>query len=232
MLSFAHSWRNFFISSLAISCEEKSSDSDRFFHCVTICSRIWRCLSLSLLLRDDITSVPPSERLFTYEVDDDDDDDYKGQNNDTYILRIPSMLCKAGLSRRAGFLKRANLNKRFSRDLIAAMLVDENKRSLISFSCSSSRSLVFPFQTTWCYSREQFLSNVVLRARVRMHSLWTNKRKTPLRTSRGLKWENKTYKLRRSIQSHLRLNFFPLRLQYLEESHWKLRLVFTFVLSK
>ena len=32
-----------------------------------------------------------------------------------------------------------------------------------------------------------------------MHNLWKNKRKIPLGTSRGLKWENKTYKLKRSI---------------------------------
>ena len=34
-----------------------------------------------------------------------------------------------------------------------------------------------------------------------MHNLCKNKKKIPLRISRGLKWENKTYKLKRSINS-------------------------------
>ena len=38
-------------------------------------------------------------------------------------------------------------NRRFSRDVIAAMLVDETKRSLISFFCSSTRSRTFHY----CY---------------------------------------------------------------------------------
>ena len=38
-------------------------------------------------------------------------------------------------------------NRRFSRDVIAATLVDENKRSLISFSCSSTRSCTFLYLT-------------------------------------------------------------------------------------
>ena len=38
-------------------------------------------------------------------------------------------------------------NRRFSREVIAAMLVDENKRSLISFFCSSTRSRTF----LYCY---------------------------------------------------------------------------------
>ena len=33
-----------------------------------------------------------------------------------------------------------------------------------------------------------------------MHNLCKNKKKIPLGTSRGLKWENKTYKLKRSIE--------------------------------
>ena len=46
---------------------------------------------------------------------------------------------------------------------------------------------------------EGIVSNVVAaRANVRITNE-KNKRKIPMRASRGLKWENKTYKLKRSI---------------------------------
>ena len=59
--------------------------------------------------------------------------------------------------------------------------------------------LVFPFQTTRYYCREKFVSNVVLCTCKFTYNVRKNKRKIPLRTTRGLKWENKKYKLKRSI---------------------------------
>ena len=45
------------------------------------------------------------------------------------------------------------------------------------FHCFNEMDLfVFPFQTTWCYSREQPLSNVVLCTCICMHNLWKNKK--------------------------------------------------------
>ena len=52
------------------------------------------------------------------------------------------------------------LNRRFSGDVITAMLVDENKRSLISFFCSSTRSRTF-LHCYWCLWR--LVENVLLK---------------------------------------------------------------------
>ena len=59
--------------------------------------------------------------------------------------------------KRVSFVKTASDNKesdyrKFSRDVIADMLVDENKRSLISFSYSSTRSHTFIY-CYWCLWR-------------------------------------------------------------------------------
>ena len=47
-----------------------------------------------------------------------------------------------------------------------------------------------------------------------MHNLWKNKRKIPLGRSRGLKWKNKMYKLKRSIDYAVQV-FYNAMLQYL-----------------
>ena len=44
-----------------------------------------------------------------------------------------------------------------------------------------------------------FLKSSYSRAYVCMRNLWKDKRQIPWRTSRGLNWENKTYKLKRSV---------------------------------
>ena len=67
----------------------------------------------------------------------------------------------------------------------------------VSATCKWTVRFVFPFQTTWCYSRKKLLSNVVFCTCICMNNLCKNKKKIPLGTSRGLKWENKTYKLKR-----------------------------------
>ena len=46
-------------------------------------------------------------------------------------------------------LTRDPIYRRFSRDMIAAMLADENKKFFISFFCSSTRSRTF-FYCSWC----------------------------------------------------------------------------------
>ena len=44
------------------------------------------------------------------------------------------------------------MNKRFSRDVIAVMLVDKNKSYLISFCLSCTRNLTFLY-CYWCFQR-------------------------------------------------------------------------------
>ena len=51
----------------------------------------------------------------------------------------------------------------FSRDIIVAVLVDENKRSLISFFCSSTRSHTFLY-CYWCLQR--LVENVLFGVRL------------------------------------------------------------------
>ena len=57
------------------------------------------------------------------------------------------------------------------------------------------------FSFSHCSPRELFLSNVVLFTCLCMHNLRNDKIKIPLRRSRGLNWENKTYKPKRSGNS-------------------------------
>ena len=52
------------------------------------------------------------------------------------------------LNSRRGEFSRVN-SPSFSRDVIAAMLADESKRSVISFFCWSTRSRTFPY-CYWC----------------------------------------------------------------------------------
>ena len=67
---------------------------------------------------------------------------------------------------------------------------------------------LFPFQVTWLYPKR----TVSFKCRpMHVHprtygsiknNLWKEKRHIPWRTSRGLNWESKTYKLKRSIQGN------------------------------
>ena len=56
------------------------------------------------------------------------------------------------------------------------------------------------------FSQENCFSQMSSHARastyICMHNLWQEKRHIPWRTARGLNWESKTYKLKRSIQGN------------------------------
>ena len=63
----------------------------------------------------------------------------------------------------------------------------------------------------WCYSKEQFLPNLVLSSCtcICTHKFWKDKRLDPLRTSCGLNWENKTYKLGPFISGGRGYSIYP-----------------------
>ena len=82
--------------------------------------------------------------------------------------------------------------------IIKSKLAGVNRQSRIMLVC-----FVFPFQSRW-YLRELFFSNVVLCTCIIYVCIICNRSKQiPWRISRGLNWENKTHKLKRSITSIL-----------------------------
>ena len=79
------------------------------------------------------------------------------------------------------------------------------------------------------YTQENCFSQMSSHARastyICMHNLWQEKRHIPWRTVRGLNWESKTYKLKRSIQDNYFQNTAYLHSVQISRYWWEIQIL-------